>query len=113
MMRSMVRDEVLQKIHANAAGLREMGVVRLLLFGSVARGEERPDSDVDFLVGFDSRPVGYFHLFDVQRRLETILGRKVDLLTVGGLRRESRDEVLAEAVRAARDGGRKPRQRAG
>lgn len=101
MMESMLRDEVLREIRANAASLREMGVVRLFLFGSVARGEERPDSDVDFLVEFDARPVGYFHLFDVQRRLETILDRKVDLLTLGGLRRELRDEVMAEAVRAA------------
>jgi uncharacterized protein len=100
-MSRMVREEVLQKIAAHDAEFRAMGVVRLLLFGSVARGEEGPDSDVDFLVEFDGRPVGYFHLFDVQRRLEQILQRKVDLLTVGGLRREIRDEVMAEAVRAA------------
>jgi len=55
---------------------------------------------VDLLVEFD-RPVGYFHLFDVQDRLETILGCKVVLVTKGGLRSELRQNILAEAVRAA------------
>jgi len=100
-MPRMVRDEVLAKIAAHDGELREMGVARLLVFGSVARGEERPGSDVDLLVEFDGRPVGYFHLFKVQRHLENLLGRRVDLVTVGGLRREIRDEVMAEAVRAA------------
>jgi predicted nucleotidyltransferase len=55
---------------------------------------------VDVLVEFD-RPVGYFHLFEVQDRLEALLGCKVDLVTRGGLRPELRDGILAEAVRAA------------
>jgi len=97
----MLRDEILEVIRAHQGELREAGVASLALFGSVARGEERPDSDVDLLVEFDDRPVGYFHLFKVQRRLEELLHRKVDLVTVGGLRREIRDGVLAEAVRAA------------
>lgn len=97
----MLRDDVLRKIAEHEAELRELGVVQLLLFGSVARGDDRSESDVDFLVEFDGRPVGYFHLFRVQRRLEELVGRKVDLGTLGSLRRELRDEVMAEAVRAA------------
>ena len=100
-MAPMLRDDVLGKIAAHEAELRAMGVKRLLLFGSVARGQERAESDVDFLVEFDGRAVGYFHLFKVQRQLEEWVGRKVDLGTVASLRRELRDEVLAEAVRAA------------
>lgn len=97
----MLRDDVLRTIAEHQPELRDLGVVRLLLFGSVARGEERAESDVDFLVEFDGRPVGYFHLFRVQRRLAELVGRKVDLGTVASLRRELRDEVMAEAVRAA------------
>jgi predicted nucleotidyltransferase len=97
----MLRDQVLRTIAANDAELRALGVARLLLFGSVARGEDRADSDIDLLVEFDGRPVGYFHLFRVQRRLEELLGRKVDLGTIASLRSEFRDEVFAEAVRAA------------
>jgi len=94
------RAEALQIIAQHERELRELGVRSLSLFGSVARDEASPGSDVDLLVEFD-RPVGYFHLFDVQDRLEGFLGCKVDLVTFGGLRPELRPNVLAEAVRAA------------
>ncbi len=55
-----------------------MGVRSLELFGSLARGDARPASDVDLLVEF--QPVGLFQFFRVQRRLEAILGRRVDLV---------------------------------
>ena len=77
-----------------------MGVQSLLVFGSVARDEAGPDSDVDLIVEF-ARPVGYFHLFDVRSRLERLLGARVDMVTLGGLRPELRDGILGEAVRAA------------
>jgi uncharacterized protein len=60
---TMKRDEVLAIVQAHQEQLKEMGVRSLDLFGSVARDEARPDSDVDFLVEF-SRPVG---LFDFSR----------------------------------------------
>jgi len=100
MLRAVHRADVLETLGAHAAELRSLGVKELLLFGSVARDEAGPQSDVDLLVEFD-RPVGYFHLFDVQERLEALLHCSVDLLTKGGLRPELRDAVMAEAVRAA------------
>lgn len=96
----MRRSEVLRILAEHEAELRSLGVTSLSIFGSVARDEARTDSDVDLLVDFD-RPVGFFHLFDVQEKLETLLGRKVDLVTRGGLRPELRDGILAEAIRAA------------
>jgi uncharacterized protein len=68
------------------------------VFGSVARGEDRPESDVDLLVRFapDSR-VGLFGLVRMGSELEQLLGRKVDLLTEGFLSKYFRDEVVAEA----------------
>jgi hypothetical protein len=96
----MRRAEILQIVARHEAELRAMGVRSLAIFGSVARDQAGPTSDVDLLVEFD-RPVGYFHVFDVQDRLEALLGCKVDLVTRGGLRPEIRDGVLAEAVRAA------------
>lgn len=77
-----------------------MGVRSLDLFGSVARGESGPDSDVDLLVDFDS-PIGLFHFFRVQRRIEEILGAKVDLVMRDAVKRQLRDRIFAEAVRAA------------
>lgn len=100
MMCSMRRAQALQIIAQHERELRELGVRSLSLFGSVARDQAAPGSDIDLLVEFD-RPVGYFHLFEVQDRLETFLGCKVDLVTPGGLRPELRQSILAEAVRAA------------
>jgi predicted nucleotidyltransferase len=94
------RERALQIIADHERELRALGVTSLSIFGSVARDEAGPESDVDLLVDSD-RPVGYFHLFEVQDRLEALLGCKVDLVTRGGLRPELRDGILAEAVRAA------------
>jgi predicted nucleotidyltransferase len=96
----MRRAEVLQIIASHEVELRAMGVRTLSVFGSVARDQAGPGSDVDFVVEFQT-PVSFFELFDLQDRLEAILGCKVDLVTRGGLRPELRDGILAESVRAA------------
>ncbi len=96
----MSREEVLQKLGAHRDELHAMGVRSLSIFGSVARNEAGPQSDVDLLVDFN-HPVGYFHLFDVQKRIESLLKCRVDLVTKGGLHPETRERILAEAVRAA------------
>jgi len=75
------------------------GVRSLDLFGSVARGDSGPRSDVDLLVEFDS-PVGLFHFFRLQRRLEAILGRPVDLVMKDAIKRQMRTRIMAEAVSA-------------
>ncbi len=95
----MTRDEVIQRLGRSRAELAGLGVRSLDLFGSVARGESGPDSDVDLLVDFD-RPVGLFHFFRVQHRLEEILGCRVDLVMRDAVKRQLRDRIFAEAVRA-------------
>ena len=67
------------------------------IFGSVARGDERPDSDIDFLVELepDARPI---EILSIGVELEEALGVKVDVGTPALLRERLRDEVLAEAV---------------
>ena len=68
------------------------GAYNLRIFGSVARGEERQDSDVDFLVDMESDR----NLLD--RIGEDILGRKVDVATVKVLRYFCREGILKDAV---------------
>ncbi len=58
------------------------------------------DSDVDLLVQFD-RPVGLFHFFHVQRRLEEILGACVDVVMRDAVKPQLRECIFAEAIRAA------------
>jgi predicted nucleotidyltransferase len=95
----MTRGEAIQRLAAARPELATLGVRSLDLFGSVARGEAGPTSDVDLLVDFD-KPIGLFHFFRVQRRLEEILGCKVDLVMRDAVKRQLRDRIFAEAVRA-------------
>lgn len=77
---------------------RRHGVQELALFGSATTGAFRPDSDIDLLVTF--RPearVGFLTLARMQRELESLLGRKVDLVPKEGLKPVIRDSVLASA----------------
>jgi predicted nucleotidyltransferase len=90
--------EVLEK---NREAIREatkrFNAANPRVFGSVARGEDRPDSDLDILV--DALPgATLFDLGGLQYELEQIFpGTKVDLLTQGGLRAAMRDRILSEA----------------
>lgn len=95
----MKRAEALRLLAEHHDELAQMGVRSLALFGSVARDEAEPDSDVDLLVEF-SRPVGLFEFFGLQQRLEEILGTRVDLGMPGALKPRMRSRVLREAVRA-------------
>ncbi len=71
-------------------------VIRLRLFGSVSRGDDTPESDVDLLVEF-SRPKSLLALVGLEQEFEAALGRKVDLLTPAALSPYLREQVLAEA----------------
>ena len=94
----MKRSDVLSILHEKRGELSEKyGVKSLALFGSVARDEARPDSDVDLLVEFD-RPVGLFNFIGLQQFLETLLGCKVDLGTLRSLKPRLKDSVLQEAI---------------
>ena len=63
-----------------ARALKERGVRRAAIFGSYARGEAKPGSDIDLLVEFP-KPVGLLTLVRIQRELSEMLGAKVDLGT--------------------------------
>ena len=94
----MKRSKVISILNKHRQVLSDRyGVKSLALFGSVARDEATPASDVDLLVDFD-RSVGLFGLFALQDYLETILGRPVDLGTPDSLKPRLREEVLAESV---------------
>jgi hypothetical protein len=94
------REQILHILATHREELKGLGVKSLALFGSVARNEAGPGSDVDLLVEF-SQPVGIFEFLDLQEYLERILGRRVDLVTPDALKRQMREQILKEAVRAA------------
>lgn len=97
----MNRERVLAIVRDHDQQLRaEHGVKSLTLFGSVARDEAGPESDVDLLVEFD-RPTGYFGLVRLQLYLQSLLGCPVDLGTPGGLRPTMRHRIQQESIRVA------------
>ena len=96
----MRRAEAIEFFASHPDDLQRLGITSLLVIGSVARDQARPDSDLDLIAEFD-RPVGYLGLARVQHELERLLDCRVDLATPGMIRPEFRFRVFAEAVRAA------------
>ena len=78
------------------AAARKNGAYEVRVFGSVARGDARPDSDIDFLVKLEPGR-SLLDLARFLRELEEILGRNVDVVTEAGLRPRIRSQVLEEA----------------
>ena len=79
----MTRDQVTAILRAHEAELRAAGIEALDLFGSVARGEERPDSDVDLACRLNQKAgIGLIKFAGLQIMLEELLGTKVDLVTM-------------------------------
>lgn len=95
------RDQVLWHLRRHADELAQrFGVASLSLFGSVARGRSRRESDVDLLVEFEpGRPSGMLEFVELKGWLENILGRPVDLVTPTNLKPRIRERVLKEAIR--------------
>lgn len=91
-----LRDDVREQREAILEICRRHGVSRVRLFGSAARGTERPDSDVDILV--DAGSASLFDLAALEEEIEGILGRRVQVVSEGGLKPRVREIVLQEAV---------------
>jgi len=75
--------------------LKQHGVVYAAVFGSLARGEDHPQSDVDILVRL-GRPTGIIGYMRLVEGLETILKKKVDLVTEQGLNKRVRPYILSD-----------------
>jgi uncharacterized protein len=74
------------------------GIRRLALFGSVLRGEDTPDSDVDLLVEFaEGRTPGLLRMAELELELGAVLGREVELRTYEDLSGYFRDDVRSQA----------------
>jgi len=97
----MSRDEIVELLSRHREEMvRRFRVRSLAIFGSVARGESRPGSDIDLLVAFEVPP-GFDGYMALKWYLEDLLGGRVDLVMDGALRPEARAIVEAEAVRVA------------
>ena len=94
----MTREDTLRLLAHHGAEIRRRFAVRdLALFGSLARGEARADSDIDILVDFEGR-ADFDRFMDLKFYLEELLDTPVDLVTRKGLRPQLRPGIEREAV---------------
>lgn len=97
----MKREDVITVLGGCADELRtRFGVTSLRVFGSVARDDAQPSSDVDILVDFDESP-SFARFMDLRFFLEDLLGMTVDLVTENGLKARVRPYVEKDAIRVA------------
>ncbi|MFN0172880.1 MAG: nucleotidyltransferase family protein [Bryobacteraceae bacterium] len=94
---SISREQAADLLAASESGIRALGVARLALFGSVLRGEARPDSDVDLLVQFSPGTKTFDRFLALCELLEGRFGRRVELVTTEALSPFIGPHILAEA----------------
>lgn len=95
----LTRQEAIRILKAHEAEIRAQGVTRLALFGSTARDEARPDSDVDVLVDYDEgRRLSLLDIAGLQGMLADLLGRPVHLTERDQLKPYAKGNILRDAV---------------
>ena len=101
MLDSMTREQVINRLREREADLRQRGVVHAALFGSFARNEQRPDSDIDILVDLDPKTVvTIMDYVGVKEFIEELFGGNVDVVSREGLKPLVRPRAIADSIRA-------------
>jgi hypothetical protein len=96
-MTRLTREDAIERLVASEREIRALGVERLALFGSVLRGEARPDSDVDVLIRFSPGAKTFDRFLALIDLLEARLGHRVELVTTEALSPFIGPRILAEA----------------
>jgi predicted nucleotidyltransferase len=94
----MQRDDAIQRLRQHEAELKQLGVEHLFLFGSTAREEAGPDSDVDLFFDHPPGSLGLYELMGVKERAAEILGCKADIMTRRSLHRVLRARIEASSL---------------
>ena len=95
---SVAQHTVLERLQVHREELEGMGVRFLAIFGSVARDEAGPDSDIDILVDLE-RPTGLFKSGHVHNYLVAALGREVDVVPRDRVRPQLEGRIIQETLR--------------
>jgi predicted nucleotidyltransferase len=97
----MDRDQIIEILRAHRSLLQERGVNHAALFGSVARGEQGPNSDIDILIDIGDRPdLDVYQYVGLQDYIAELFDGPVDVVSRQGLKDYVRPSVLADAVYA-------------
>ena len=95
----MEKQKQLQENRENILAIAaKHGAFNVRIFGSVARGEDTPESDIDLLIDYDIEKTTPWFPVGLIRDLENLLQTKVDVVTVEGLKNRIRDQVLQESI---------------
>ena len=91
----------LRTLRAHESDLRRLGVKHAAIFGSAARGEARPESDIDILVELDpTKPIGLFEYARLKLSIGGLFAGAVDVVNRKTLKPLLRENILREAVDA-------------
>jgi uncharacterized protein len=97
----MNREQVIAKLRAHERELRHRGVLHAALFGSVARGEEKPDSDIDILIELaPEASVGVYEYVGIEHYLTDLLSSRVDVANRNRLKAFVRPSAERDAIYA-------------
>ena len=94
-----IKETVLRKLEANLSEIRErFGIETIGIFGSVSRGEDSPESDVDVMISFSTGSMTMRNFMGLADYLEELFDRKVDLVTTTGISQYILPYVQSEII---------------
>jgi hypothetical protein len=97
----MDRQEILAKLRENETALRARGVTHAAVFGSRARGDDRPDSDIDIMIDVDpAAPIGVYEYVALKDYIAELFDGPVDVVSRDGLKPYLRPAATADAIYA-------------
>jgi predicted nucleotidyltransferase len=95
----MDRDQVIATLRRHASDLQQLGISSLFLFGSVARNQADPASDVDLFFDFDAPTFSLVELVALQDRISDLLHARADVMSRGSIHPRLRSSIEDSAVR--------------
>jgi uncharacterized protein len=93
-MEKLNKEKILKTLHDYKSEIRNLGVKKIILFGSYARDEQKKTSDIDFLVEFEKDKYNIDNHLNLLYLLENLFKKKIDIIKPHFIRNELKDDIL-------------------